>query len=160
MRTLPRRVALLCLLAPLLAAASDRTETLLLEQANALVNAQMAFDQPTLERLLAPGYLEVSPVGDVDTRDDVIGFYSAEAKAKSATGPMPTSARLDEVHVATHDDAATLIARELIRMPVGDGSSRDIAMRVQFQFRRVNGQWRLATTQYTGIRPAPLTKPN
>lgn len=157
MRTLPRHLALLYLLAPLIAVGGDRTEALLLAQANALVNAQVAFDQPALEKLLAPGYMEVSPVGDVDAREEVIGFYSAEAKARSATGPVPESARLDDVRVSMHDDAATLIAREIIRMQVGD-DRREIAMRVQFQFRRVNGQWLLASTQYTGIR-APGPKP-
>ena len=159
MRPLSRHVALLCLLAPLLAAASDPTEALLLERANALVKAQLAFDQPALENLLAPGYLEVSPVGDVDTRDEVIGFYSAEAKARSDAGPKPLGATLDEASMDLHGDAATLIARETIRMPAGD-SIREIAMRVQFQFRRVDGQWLLATTHYTGIRPAAPAKPN
>ena len=159
MRPLSRHVALLCLLAPLLAAASDPTEALLLERANALVKAQLAFDQPALENLLAPGYLEGSPGGDVDTRDEVIGFYSAEAKARSDAGPKPLGATLDEASMDLHGDAATLIARETIRMPAGD-SIREIAMRVQFQFRRVDGQWLLATTQYTGIRPAAPAKPN
>lgn len=159
MRPLSRHVALLWLLAPLIAAASDPTEAVLLERANALVKAQLAFDQPALETLLAPDYLEVSPVGDVDTRDEVIGFYSAEAKARSDAGPTPTSATLDEARVNLHGDAATLIARETIRIRAGD-STREIAMRVQFQFRRVDGQWRLATTQYTGIRPTTPGKPN
>ena len=159
MRPLSRHVALLCLLAPFIAAASDPTEAVLLERANALVKAQLAFDQPALETLLGPGYLEVSPVGDIDTRDEVIGFYSAEAKAKSAAGPTPISATLDEARVDLHGDAATLIARETIRMRAGD-STREIAMRVQFQFRRVDGQWLLATTQYTGIRPTTPGKPN
>jgi len=159
MRPLPLHVALLCLLTPLTATADDPAAAVLLQRANALVTAQLAFDQPALEHLLAPGYLEVSPVGDVDTRDDVIGFYSAEAKAKSAAGPMPTSATLDDTRVQLHGDAATLIARETIRMPSGD-SSREIAMRVQFQFRRIDGQWLLATTQYTGIKPAPPRTPN
>lgn len=161
MRALPRHanLFLLCLLAPLIAAASDPTEALLLDRANALLQAQLAFDPPAMERLLAPGYLEVSPVGDVDSRDAVLGFYSSEAKAKAAAGPMPTRATLDDARIAVHGDAATLIARETIRMPAGDGT-REIAMRVQFQFRRIDGQWLLASSQYTGIRPAPPGKPH
>jgi ketosteroid isomerase-like protein len=132
---------------------------LLLQRANALVAAQLAFDQPALEGLLARDYLEVSPVGDVDTRDEVIGFYSADAKAKAATGPMPIGATLDDVQVRVAGDAATLVARETIRMPSPDGP-RAIAMRVQFQFRLVDGQWCIATTQYTGIRPPARNKPD
>ena len=150
MRALARHALLLCLLAPVIAAAGDRDDAVLLQQANALVAAQLAFDQPALERLLAPDYLEVSPVGELDTREEVIGFYSPAAKA--AAGPQPLGATLDDVQTRLHGDAATLIARETIRMPAGDGT-RDIAMRVQFQFRMLDGQWRLASTQYTGIRP-------
>jgi ketosteroid isomerase-like protein len=159
MRTLLRHAALLCLLAPVIAMASEPAEALLLQRANALVAAQLAFDQPALEGLLARDYLEVSPVGDVDTRDEVIGFYSADAKAKAATGPMPIGATLDDVQVRVAGDAATLVARETIRMPSPDGP-RAIAMRVQFQFRLVDGQWCIATTQYTGIRPPARNKPD
>ena len=77
MRALPRHAVLLCLLAPAIAMADDPADAVLLQRANALVAAQLAFDQPALEGLLAADYLEVSPVGDVDTRDEVIGFYSA-----------------------------------------------------------------------------------
>ena len=155
MRTLPRLVLLSCLLAPVVAIAGEPPQALL-QRANALVAAQLAFDQPALEGLLAPDYLEISPVGDVDTREEVIGFYSAEAKAKAkaAAGPMPIDAALDEVHTSLHGDAATLIARETIRMPSTDGSTRAVTMRVQFQFRRIDDRWWLASTQYTGIRQA------
>ena len=91
--------------------------------------------------------------------DEVIGFYSADAKAKAATGPMPIGATLDDVQVRVAGDAATLVARETIRMPSPDGP-RAIAMRVQFQFRLVDGQWCIATTQYTGIRPPARNKPD
>lgn len=159
MRALPRHAVLLCLLAPAIAMADDPAEAALLQRANALIAAQLAFDQAALEGLLAADYLEVSPVGDVDTRDEVIGFYSADAKARADAGPKPMGATLDEVQLSVDGDAATLIARETIRMPSPDGS-RAIAMRVQFQFRLVNGEWRIATTQYTGIRPPAPSKPH
>lgn len=152
MRALRPHAVLLCLLLTAVAAAGDPAEATLVQRANALVAAQLAFDQPALEGLLAADYLEVSPVGDVDTRAEVIGFYSAEAKARADAAPKPIDAVLDDVQVRVDDDAATLIARETIRMPSPEGP-RAIAMRVQFQFRLVEGQWRIATTQYTGIRP-------
>lgn len=158
MRAISPHAVLLCLLLPAIAAAGDPAEATLLQRANALVAAQLAFDQPALEALLATDYLEVSPVGDVDTRDEVIGFYSAEAKAKAAAGPTPIDAVLDDVQLRVDGDAATLLARETIRMPSPDGP-RAIAMRVQLQFRLVDGQWRIATTQYTGIRPPAGSKP-
>ena len=74
MRALPRHAVLLCLLAPAIAMADDPADAVLLQRANALVAAQLASDQPALEGLLAADYLEVSPVGDVDTRDVALDF--------------------------------------------------------------------------------------
>ena len=53
MRALPRHAVLLCLLAPAIAMADDPADAVLLQRANALVAAQLAFDQPALEGLLA-----------------------------------------------------------------------------------------------------------
>ncbi len=44
------------------------------DAATGLVEAQRSFDVPALERLLAPGYLEISPVGDADDRAKVDSF--------------------------------------------------------------------------------------
>lgn len=125
----------------------------LLDLAQSVVDAQRNFDQPALETLLAPGFLEISPVGEVDTRDEVIGFYSPEAKAKSAAGPQPVSSTLSEPEVRVHGDQAIVIAKDTVMLKMGE-QSRSVAFRVLFHFRRIEGAWRLQTAQYTGLRPA------
>lgn len=38
------------------------------------------FDQPKLVALITPDYVEVSPIGDVDTRDEMLSFYAFDKK--------------------------------------------------------------------------------
>lgn len=135
-------------------AAVDRS---LLDLAQSVVDAQRNFDQPALETLLAPGFLEISPIGEVDTRDEVIGFYSPEAKAKSAAGPQPVSSTLSEPEVRVHGDQAIVIAKDTVMLKMGE-QTRSVAFRVLFHFRQVEGAWRLQTAQYTGLRPATPTQ--
>ena len=63
------------------------------EQAKALVqqqvDAQLAFDATTLQRILHDSYLEVSPVGEIDTKAKVVAFYDP---AKNAQGLLRHSA--------------------------------------------------------------------
>lgn len=51
--------------------------------------ARTRFDPAALDRTLAPDYEEISPVGDVDTRDKVLGYYAPEAKRPAP--PMTNS---------------------------------------------------------------------
>lgn len=114
-----------------------------------LAEAQRTFDQKTMERLLADDYLEISPVGDVDTRAEVLGFYAPEARGK---GPQPSSVVLDEPNIRIYGDHAVVIVRETINIEA-NGAKRAVAMRVTAQLRKQTGAWRIASVQYTPIPP-------
>ena len=114
-----------------------------------LADAQRTFDQAALERLLAPDYIEVSPVGDVDDRAKVIGFYSAEAKAKA---PPVSSITIDETTVHNYGDHAVVIARQTMNISAGS-ANRAVIMRTTAHLRKINGAWRISSMQYTGVRP-------
>jgi uncharacterized protein (TIGR02246 family) len=114
-----------------------------------LADAQRTFDQSALERLLAPDYIEVSPVGDVDDRAKVIGFYSAEAKAKA---PPVSSITIDETTVRVYGDYAVVIARQTMNINAG-GTNRPVVMRTTAHLRKISNAWRISSMQYTGIRP-------
>jgi len=114
-----------------------------------LADAQRTFDQAALERLLAPDYIEVSPVGDVDQRAKVIGFYSAEAKAKA---PPVSSITIDEADARVYDDHAVVIARQTMNINSG-GANRPVVMRTTSHLRKINDAWRISSMQYTGVRP-------
>jgi uncharacterized protein (TIGR02246 family) len=115
-----------------------------------LADAQRTFDQAALDRLLTADYVEVSPVGDVDERAKVIGFYSADAKAKS---PAVSSIVIDEPTVRIDGTHALVIVRQTTNVGPA-GASRAVVMRVTAHLRRSGNEWRIASTHYTGIRPA------
>ena len=125
------------------------TEQALLELIKQLVAAQQNFDAAALDKLLAADYVEVSPVGEVDERAKVIGFYAPAAKA--AAGPAVTIT-VDEPQYRLRDNTALVIVRESFQRKVGD-QVRDMAMRASFTLRKEQGRWLIASAQYTGIRP-------
>jgi len=138
--------------------ADPSEEQQLLDLSRRLIEAQRTFDQVELESMLATDYREISPVGDVDTRAEVIGFYGPEAKAQMvASGKAPPLIELSEPMVRILGDDATVIARETVLVPGGD-ATRTVAMRVLLHFHRANGRWLLHTSQYTSLRKATAPK--
>jgi hypothetical protein len=138
------------------AAAPDQA---LLDQARAVLEAQLHFDQAALDAMLAPGYVEVSPVGDVDDRAEVLGFYSAEAKARMLAGPVqPLRLALDDATVRQFGDHAIVIALDTTTLK-GPDATREVALRVLFHFRNIDGRWLLQTAQFTPWRVKPAQPP-
>lgn len=131
-------------------AASSPAERAVVAVVQQLADAQRTFDQAALDRLLTADYVEVSPVGDVDERARVIGFYSADAKAK---GPPVSSIVIDEPNVRIDGNHALVIVRQTTNVGPA-GASRAVVMRVTAHLRRSGNEWRIASTHYTGIRPA------
>jgi len=134
------------------ARAADTTEQQLHAATQAVLDAQRTFDQAALDALLAPDYLEISPVGDVDDRAEVLSFYNADAKAKATAGGMvPLSSLASDTNVRIDGDHAIVIALDTVRIKTGE-AEREVAMRLAFHFRRIDGKWLLQTAQYTPQR--------
>lgn len=144
-------VLVVLLLSPTLNAQSPTSaaERELLVVVQGLADAQRTFDQAAMERLLADDYVEVSPVGEVDLRAKVLGFYAPELRGKS---PQPSSVVLDEPNIRVYGDHAIVIVRQTIKMEVG-GVARSVVMRATAELRMVGGTWRIASMQYTPIPP-------
>jgi ketosteroid isomerase-like protein len=106
--------------------------------------ARVAFDPAALDATLAPEYEEVSPVGEVDSRAAVLGFYAADRKRPAP--PMSS----DETIVRMLGDTALVTARRSIAVPGGPVRS----IRVRYVAQRAGGRWRLVSAQYTPIPPA------
>jgi uncharacterized protein (TIGR02246 family) len=126
-------------------ASAERAVVAVVQQ---LADAQRTFDQAALDRLLTGDYIEVSPVGDVDERAKVIGFYSADAKGKS---PEISSIVIDQPNVRIDGDHAIVIVRQTTNVGPA-GASRAVVMRVTAHLRLSGDNWRIASTHYTGIR--------
>ncbi len=107
-------------------------------------DARTRFDPAALAATLAPGYEEISPVGTVDPRAAVLGFY-----APAARRPAPAMTADDTV-VRADGDMALVTRRQSFTLP--GGVTRSI--RVRYVARRAGGRWQLLSAQYTPIPPA------
>ena len=115
--------------------------------ADSFTRAQREYDQPKLAALTTPDYVEVSPVGHVDTRDEMLSFYAPEKKRVSPD--LTISERL----VKQHGNAAVIVAKLSFAAPGPGGATQMRAMRASFVARRTGRTWRLAAAHYTPMRP-------
>lgn len=129
---------------------ATRTEQELTTLVKQFAEAIRQYDVATIEQLLAPDYIEVSPAGEVDERAKVISFYQPQAQK----APAPDAVTLDNIQVRGYGELAVVIARQSFKMSV-NGQTREIALRVTYVCRRQQNRWQLVSAQYTGIRPAP-----
>lgn len=135
------------------ARAADPREKALLATVQAVLDAQIRFDQKALDALLAPDYVEVSPLGDVDERAEVLSFYTPEARAQMlAAGMEPLSNRTEEPRVRVYGDQAIVIAKATAALKV-KGVAEQRSMRMLFHFRKLAGKWLLQTMQVTWLKP-------
>jgi uncharacterized protein (TIGR02246 family) len=121
-----------------------------------LAAAQKNYDAAKLEEILAPDYVEVSPAGEVDPRAKVLGFYAPEKK--SARQGELVSYELDEITSRIYGDTAIVVARLPFTMKTPDGQTMSRALRCTFVCRKTGGKWRIASAQYTSIRPPAPAK--
>jgi uncharacterized protein (TIGR02246 family) len=168
--TLCFALMLLCYAAPSQASSSSPTSSSptsenfkfkVVDEINALLRqfteAQKNYDAAKLDEILAPDYVEISPAGEVDPRAKVLGFYSPEKK--SARQGELVSYELDEITTRIYDDTAIVVARLPFTMKTPDGQTMSRALRCTFVCRKTRGKWRIASAQYTGIRPPAPAKP-
>lgn len=110
------------------------------------VDAQRDFDPGTLRAVTADDYVEISPAGEVDSRDKMLSFYDPAQKR-----PAP-AVQVDQQTVRSFDQSAIAIARLTYTMGA-EGQTRSFAMRASYVARKLGGKWQLVSAQYTAIRP-------
>ena len=147
MRILVAAFPLAFLLAPPVVArpvASDAIRLAL--RAEDFVRMRDAFDQAAMIAMMAPDYQEVSPIGEVDPRERVIGFYAADKKV-----PAPPMT-ITETNVHVSGGVGTVTMRIAYAVPGRDGQVQTRALRAGFVARRIGRDWRFAFAQFTPIR--------
>jgi uncharacterized protein (TIGR02246 family) len=112
------------------------------------IEAQKNYDAASMAKVLAPDYVEISPIGAVDPRDQVLGFYTPEEKAKAGD---VTEYRLDDVKTRVYGATAVVIARLPFTMATA-GRTTTSAFRCTFVLVKKSGKWLLVSSQYTTIR--------
>ena len=125
----------------------DQELTALVKQ---MAEAQTKFDAATLDKIYTADFIEISPAGEVDPRDKVLGFYKPEAKPP---GEMP-SVTTDEFMIRTYGNFAVVIVRLTYAPAATAPAARPpFSIRVTIVCRKEKGVWKIGSSQYTGIRP-------
>ncbi len=122
-----------------------------------MTDAQTAYDAPALDRILSSDFIEISPVGEFDSRDKVLGFYTPKAKADA--GNVTASLEVSDLSIRVYDQFAIGISKFTYSITADGKALPPRSMRVTTVFRKENGEWKIASAQYTGIRPALVAKP-
>lgn len=110
--------------------------------------ARAAFDPAALADTLAPDYEEISPVGDVDDRAKVLGFYRADQRK---AGPAIKSS---DRRSAIHGPFGIATERLSFTMTRPDGTTLARSLRVRYVAVRSGAGWKLVSAQYTPMPPA------
>jgi ketosteroid isomerase-like protein len=107
----------------------------------AFSDARSHFDPKALDALLTPDYVEVSPRGEIDRRQAVLGFYAAD----KATPVPPMSLATQDVR--RYGDTAIVIGSVDYTIPTPTGAVKR-TVRVTYVERRVGTRWLMASAQY------------
>lgn len=110
------------------------------------VNAENTFDLKRLDAVLGPQFVEISPLGQVDTRAAVLSFYAPD---KKVAAPPVT---LGEIALHTQADVAVMTTQISYRM-----GERSMTLVLGAVARHAPSGWTLLSVQYTPIRPSRNT---
>ncbi|WP_294233288.1 nuclear transport factor 2 family protein [uncultured Sphingomonas sp.] len=141
-------VCLAAAILPLSAAAQTKPPTSPLALIERFEAARRDFAPAALASTLAPDFVEISPRGEVDSRDRVLGFYAPDRK--QAAPPFER----DDMTVRSLGDTALVSARLSLTLP---GTNQRRAVRVLYVTHHGKAGWQLVSVQYTPIAlpPAP-----
>jgi hypothetical protein len=127
-------------------AASNSTEQTLTRMVERFTQAQVGYDPAVLGELTAPEYVEVSPLGEIDPREKMLGFYAPDKKDADA----PT-AEVSEVNVRVLGDFAVVLAKISFQPKSAENRAIVHALRETFVARSTPAGWKFVSAQYTSI---------
>lgn len=116
-----------------------------------MVNAQTEYDAKTLDAILTADYIEISPLGEFDPREKVLGFYTPEAK--SAAAGVTAAVEAAEQSIRSYGKFGVVIARLNYTMSMNGKPLPPRSIRATYVMKKEKGGWKIASAQYTGIRP-------
>jgi len=109
--------------------------------------AQQTFDVAALTELTTADYVEVSPLGEVDTRDKMLGFYAPEHKVD------PPQMTISQAQARIFGDVGVVIAKVSYMTKGFDGAKHANDLRGTFVSRLTPAGWKLVSTSYTPVHP-------
>ena len=129
---------------------SAKDEAALKSLISTLADAQRSFDAAALDRIFTADYIEISPAGEFDPREKVLGFYAPDKKPAGYTSP---SVELSEYSIREYGKFAVVIVKFTYTMMVDGKITPSRSMRATLVCRSEKGVWKIASAQYTGVRP-------
>ena len=151
------RLFLSLLLFTIPAAAQSSDQRSLEAVVRSMADAQIAYDAAKLDAIFTKDYIEISPVGEFDTRDKVLGFYKPELKPPA--DKMSTAIAIDEYSTRVYGKTAVVIARLTYNITANGKQMPPRSMRVMVVGKKEGSGWKIASAQYTGIRPPQTAQP-
>lgn len=123
-----------------------------------MTEAQSAFDAAALDKIYTSDFIEISPAGEFDSREKVLGFYKPELRPD----PSKMTVRVDtsEYSIRNYDKTAIVITKLTFNVTANGAPVPPRSMRATVVLRKDAGAWKIASVQYTGIRPAAAAKPS
>lgn len=119
-----------------------------------MTDAQQNYDAAALDKILTPDYIEISPVGEFDPREKVLGFYKPELKPPA--GKMTASVEMTDYSIRVYDKFAVVITRLNYTITSDGKALPPRSIRATIVCKKEKGAWKIASAQYTGIRPPQL----
>jgi uncharacterized protein (TIGR02246 family) len=147
----------LLLLSSVSAFAQTKDDAALKSLVKQFTDAQQNYDANTLDKIFTPDYIEISPVGEFDPREKVLGFYKPELKPP--VDKMTASTEATDFSIRVYDKFAVVIARLNYTITSDGKPLPPRSMRATIVCKKEKGAWKIASAQYTGIRPPQPTKP-
>ncbi|MEP7214354.1 MAG: nuclear transport factor 2 family protein [Acidobacteriota bacterium] len=118
-----------------------------------MLDAQTDFDAAALDKIYTADFIEISPAGEFDPREKVLGFYKPELKPDPAK--VNVSVDASDFSIRNYEKTAIVITKLTFNVTADGQQVPPRNMRAMAVFRKENGAWKIASVQYTGIRPAP-----
>jgi uncharacterized protein (TIGR02246 family) len=150
------RVFILILILSGFAFAQSKDDESLKALVKQMTDAQSAYDAAALDKIFTADYIEISPVGEFDPREKVLGFYKPESKPP--TVKMSATTELADFSIRNYEKFAIVIVRLNYTITVEGLQQLPRSMRATIVCRKEKGAWKIASAQYTGIRP-PQVQP-
>ena len=122
-----------------------------------MTDAQSAYDAAALDKIFTSDYIEISPVGEFDPREKVLGFYKPELNPPA--GKMSAVTEATEFSIRNYGKFAIVITRLNYTVTMDGKTLPPRSIRAMIVCRKEKGAWKIASVQYTGIRP-PQTQTN
>lgn len=108
------------------------------------LKAQVTYDKVSLARLTHSQYFEISPVGEFDTREKMLGFYDTP---RNPPGPEVS---VQEWEMRQFGANVTASAKLQFKMRVGE-QTREFAIRATYHLCDEAGQTKMCSAHYTPI---------